>query len=177
MAPSGRLVCIKGAVVIDPVSAMAAVSAAVNLIKKASKTVDDVSSLGPLIGKYFDAKHTATKAASQAKKAGGSNMGKAIEIELALKAQKDFEEQLKGLFFSTNNMDVWNSIQQRVMEMNKEDREEQRREAARELNAAKRRKEVIELTIAITLISVISIIIFWGILEIVFYCSDYGCGS
>jgi len=177
VAPSGRLVCIKGAVVIDPVSAMAAVSAAVNLIKKASKTVDDVSSLGPLIGKYFDAKHTATKAASQAKKAGGSNMGKAIEIELALKAQKDFEEQLKGLFFSTNNMDVWNSIQQRVMEMNKEDREEQRREAARELNAAKRRKEVIELTIAITLISVISIIIFWGILEIVFYCSDYGCGS
>lgn len=162
---------------IDPVSAMAAVSAAVNMIKKASKTVDDVSSLGPLIGKYFDAKHTATKAASQAKKAGGSNMGKAIEIELALKAQKDFEEQLKGLFFSTNNMDVWNSIQQRVMEMNKEDREEQRREAARALNAAKRRKEVMELTIAITLISVIAIILFWGILEVVFYCSDYGCGS
>jgi len=177
VAFAGRLVCIKGTVVIDPVSAMAAVSAAVNMIKKASKTVDDVSSLGPLIGKYFDAKHTATKAASQAKKAGGSNMGKAIEIELALKAQKDFEEQLKGLFFSTNNMDVWNSIQQRVMEMNKEDREEQRREAARALNAAKRRKEVMELTIAITLISVIAIILFWGILEVVFYCSDYGCGS
>jgi uncharacterized membrane protein len=104
-------------------------------------------------------------------------MGKAIEIELALKAQRDFEEQLKGMFFSTNNMDVWNSIQQRVMEMNKEDAAEQRREAARALNAAKRRKEVIELTIAITLISVIAIIIFWGILELVFYCADYGCGS
>jgi hypothetical protein len=163
-------------IMIDPISAMAAVSAAVDMIKKASATVDDVSSLGPLIGKYFDAKHTATKAANQAKKAGGSNMGKAIEIELALKAQKDFEEQLKGLFFSTNNMDVWNSIQQRVMEMNKEDAAEQRREAARALNAAKRRKEMIELTIAITLVSVIAIIIFWGLFELIIYCSENGCG-
>ena len=155
---------------------MAAVSAAVDMIKKASATVDDVSSLGPLIGKYFDAKHTATKAANQAKKAGGSNMGKAIEIELALKAQRDFEEQLKGMFFSTNNMDVWNSIQQRVMEMNKEDIAEQRREAARALNASKKRKEMIELTIAITLISVIFIIILWGVFELISYCSNFGCG-
>jgi hypothetical protein len=161
---------------IDPISAMAAVSAAVNMIKKASKTVDDVASLGPLIGKYFDAKHTATKAASAAKKAGGSNMGKAIEIELALKAQRDFEEQLKGLFFSSNNMDIWNNIQQRVAEMNKEDVAEQRREAARTLNASKKRKEMIELTIAITLICVIAIIIFWGVFELISYCSEYGCG-
>jgi hypothetical protein len=61
--------------------------------------------------------------------------------------------------------------------MNQEDVAEQRREAARAVNAAKRRKEVIELTIAITLISVIAIILFWGILEVVFYCADYGCGS
>ena len=161
---------------IDPVSAMAAVSAAVNMIKKASATVDDVSSLGPLIGKYFDAKHTATKAANQAKKAGGSNMGKAIEIELALKAQRDFEEQLKCMFFSTNNMDVWNSIQQRVMEMNKEDIAEQRREAARALNASKKRKEMIEMGIALALVSVIAIIIFWGLFELISYCSQYGCG-
>lgn len=161
---------------IDPISALAAVNSAVALIKKASATVDDVASLGPLIGKYFDAKHTASKAANQAKKAGGSNMGKAIEIELALKSQRDFEEQLKGLFFSTNNMDVWNSIQQRVMEMNKEDLAEQRREAARAINAAKKRKETIEMTIAITLVSVIAIIIFWGVFELIFYCSENGCG-
>ena len=84
---------------LDPISAMAAVSAAVKMIKKASATVDDVASLGPLIGKYFDAKHDAVKAVRDAKKGGGSNMAKAIELELALKAQKDFEEQLKGLFF------------------------------------------------------------------------------
>ncbi len=161
---------------IDPISAMAAVSSAVNMIKKASATVDDVASLGPLIGKYFDAKHTATKAAREAKKSGGSNMGKAIEIELALKAQKDFEVELKNLFFSTNNMDVWNSIQVRVMEMNKEDREEERREAARALNAAKKRKEMIELGVGITLITVICVIILWGVFALIAYCSDVGCG-
>jgi hypothetical protein len=161
---------------IDPISAMAAVSAAVDMIKKASATVDDVASLGPLIGKYFDAKHTATKAANQAKKAGGSNMGKAIEIELALKAQRDFEEQLKGLFFSTNNMDVWNSIQQRVMEMNKEDVAEQRREAARALNAAKKRAENIELATALVLVGFMALAVLWGILELITYCAAVGCG-
>jgi hypothetical protein len=161
---------------LDPITAMAAVSKAVDMIKKASSTVDDVASLGPLIGKYFDAKHTATKAAREAKRSGGSNMGKAIEIELAIKAQKDFEEQLKGMFFSTNNMDVWNQIQVRVMEMNKEDREEERREAARAANAAKRRKELIELGVGITLITVICIIILYLVFEVISYCSSVGCG-
>jgi len=151
---------------IDPISAMAAVSAAVDMIKKASATVDDVSSLGPLIGKYFDAKQTATKAAQEAKKAGGSNMGKAIEIELALKAQKDFEEQLKGLFFSTNNMDIWASIMQRVNEMNAEDKAESKREAMRAQIAAKKRQEMIEMTVAIVLIVIMAIFVLWGVIAV-----------
>jgi hypothetical protein len=151
---------------IDPITAMAAVSAAVDMIKKASATVDDVSSLGPLIGKYFDAKQTATKAAQEAKKAGGSNMGKAIEIELALKAQKDFEEQLKGLFFSTNNMDIWASIMQRVNEMNAEDKAESKREAMRAQIAAKKRQEMIEMTIAIVLIVIAAIFVLWGVIAV-----------
>jgi hypothetical protein len=151
---------------LDPITAMAAVSAAVDMIKKASATVDDVSSLGPLIGKYFDAKHTATKAAQEAKKAGGSNMGKAIEIELALKAQRDFEEQLKGLFFSTNNMDVWASIMQRVNEMNADDKAEQQREARRAQIAAKKRQEMIEMTIAIVLIVIMAIFVLWAVIAV-----------
>jgi uncharacterized membrane protein len=151
---------------LDPITAMAAVSAAVDMIKKASATVDDVSSLGPLIGKYFDAKHTATKAAQEAKKAGGSNMGKAIEIELALKAQKDFEEQLKGLFFSTNNMDIWASIMQRVNEMNAEDKAESQREARRAQIAAKKRQEMIEMTIAIVLIVIMAIFVLWAVIAV-----------
>ena len=67
---------------IDPVTAFAAVQSAVALIKKASATVDDVASLGPMIGKYFEAKHTAAKAVQESKDKGGSSLGKAIEIEI-----------------------------------------------------------------------------------------------
>jgi len=122
----------------DPLTAMAAVSTAVNLIKKASKTVDDVRSLGPLLGKYFDAKHEATKAVKQAKKKGGSNMGAAIQIELELMQQKQFEEELKMLFFQTGNADVWQDIQTRVAMMNRDDAHEARREKEA---AERRRKE------------------------------------
>jgi hypothetical protein len=155
---------------IDPMTAMAAVSAAVDMIKKASSTVDDVASLGPLIGKYFDAKHNATKAAREAKKAGGSNMGKAIEIELAIKAQKDFEEQLKGLFFSSNNMDVWNNIQKRVAEMNAEDIAEARREKARERQREIRNQEITEVFIAIGIAAVLGIFFTWGFFELMDSC-------
>ena len=54
---------------LDPISAFAAVQTAVKMIKKASAAADDVASLGPLIGKYFDAKHDATKAVRESKKA------------------------------------------------------------------------------------------------------------
>lgn len=157
---------------IDPVSAMAAVSAAVSMIKKASATVDDVASLGPLIGKYFDAKHEATKAAREAKKSGGSNMGKAIEIELALKAQRDFEEQLKGLFFSSNNMDVWNSIMQRVAEMNAEDKAEAEREKVRERNRKRRQQELNEIFLALGISAILLILFAWGFIELIDMCKN-----
>ena len=159
---------------IDPVSALAAVNAAVNMIKKASATVDNVASLGPLIGKYFDAKHTATKAAREAKKAGGSNMGKAIEIELAIKAQKDFEEQLKGLFFSSNNMDVWQQIMQRVAQMDAEDKAEAEREKVRARNAKRRQEELNEIFLAIGIAAVLLILFGWGFIELIELCRSGG---
>lgn len=159
---------------IDPVSALAAVNAAVNMIKKASATVDNVASLGPLIGKYFDAKHTATKAAREAKKAGGSNMGKAIEIELAIKAQKDFEEQLKGLFFSSNNMDVWQQIMQRVAQMDAEDKAEAEREKVRERNRKRRQQELNEIFLALGIAAVLFILFAWGLIELIEMCQSGG---
>jgi len=152
---------------IDPITAMAAVNKAVSLIKQASSTVDNVASLGPLIGKYFDAKHTAVKAVKENKKSGGSNMAKAIEIELALKAQRDFEEQLKGLFFSSNNMDVWNSIMERVQQMNAEDSAEAAREKDRAKNAKRRQQEINEVLLAIGIILMVLIFGIWGLIELV----------
>lgn len=162
---------------IDPISAMAAVSAAVGMIKKAAETVDDVASLGPLIGKYFDAKHEAAKAVREAKKSGGSNMGKAIEIELALKSQRDFEEQLKGLFFSSNNMDIWNNIMKRVAEMDAQDRLEADREKTRIRNAKRRQEQLNELFLGIAIIIVMVIFSGWGILEFIEYCQSARCGK
>ena len=97
---------------LDPDKALDAVNKAVALVKKASKTVDNVESLGPLLGKYFDAKAQAVAVAQHAK-GTKSSMGKAMEIELAIEAQKDFENQLKNLFWSANKMDVWMRIKQR----------------------------------------------------------------
>lgn len=155
---------------LDPISALAAVNSAVAMIKKATATVDNVASLGPLIGKYFDAKQTATKAAREAKKSGGSNMGKAIEIELAIKAQKDFEEQLKGLFFSTNNMDVWNNIMERVAQMDAEDKEEAKREKIRERKRKIRQQEINEILLAVGIATVLFIFFAWGFFELMERC-------
>ena len=161
---------------IDPITAFAAVQSAVKMIKKASAAVDDVASLGPLIGKYFDAKHEATKAVRESKKAGGSNMGKAIEIELALKSQRDFEEQLKGLFFSSNNMDIWQNIMKRVAEMDQEDRLEADREKARVRNAKRRQAELNELFLAIGILAVVLIAFGWALFEFMDYCKTARCG-
>lgn len=131
---------------------MAAVSTAVNLIKKASKTVDDVRSLGPLLGKYFDAKHECTKAVNQAKKKGGSNMGAAIQVELELMQQKAFEEELKMLFFQTGNADIWQNIQIRVAQMNRDDAHEARREKEAAANRQKQMQQLVETSVGVVLI-------------------------
>ena len=126
---------------IDPLTALAGIQAAVALIKKVSKTVDDVSSLGPVLGKYFDAKSTATKAVVQAKKSK-SSMGTAIQIEMALDQAKRFEDELQLLFMQSGKVDVWNKIKSRAAAMDVESAHDARRE--REA-AAKRKKEMDEV--------------------------------
>lgn len=161
---------------IDPITALAAVQSAVALIKKASKTVDDVASLGPMIGKYFEAKHTATKAVAQAKKKGGSSMGKAIEIELALKAQKDFEQELQNLFFSTNNMDIWQNIKKRASDMDAANAEQARKDSVAEAKRKRREQEVTEIIIAVAVVVVVVATIVWAAWEAFTFCSKAVCG-
>jgi len=149
----------------DPITlalaGMAAVQKTVAMIKEASSTVDDVRSLGPLLGKYFEQKHEVTKALNQAKSNGGSNMGKAVQIELDLKAQRDFEEQVKGLFFP-NNMDVWNSIMVRVAEMNKQDKIDAQLARDRALRAKQEREELVEILIVIGGVTLIFALVGFG---------------
>lgn len=140
---------------IDPLTALAGIQAAVALIKKVSKTVDDVSSLGPVLGKYFDAKSTATKAAVQAKKSK-SSMGTAIQIEMALDQAKRFEDELQLLFMQSGKIDVWNKIKSRAAAMDVESAHDARRE--REV-ANKRKKEMDEVIELVLLASVFFIVV------------------
>jgi hypothetical protein len=136
--------------VIDPLTALAGIQAAVALIKKVSKTVDDVSSLGPVLGKYFDAKSTATKAAVQAKKSK-SSMGTAIQIEMALDQAKRFEDELQLLFMQSGKIDVWNKIKARAAALDVESAHDARREK----EIAERRKKEIDEVIELALLGVV----------------------
>ena len=108
---------------IDPLTALAAIQSAVKLVKKISATVDDVGSLGPVLGKYFDAKTNAVQAVQEAKDSGkSSNMGTAIQIEMALEQTKQFEAELQMLFMQAGKIDVWNKIKARAGQMDKADK-------------------------------------------------------
>ena len=67
-------------------------------------------------------------------------------------------------------MDIWNNIQMRVAEMDAADRLEADREKTRLRNAARRRKELNELFLAIGIATVLFIFFFWGFVELVEKC-------
>jgi len=147
---------------IDPLTALAGIQAAVALIKKVSKTVDDVSSLGPVLGKYFDAKSTATKAVVQAKKSK-SSMGTAIQIEMALDQAKRFEAELQLLFMQAGKIDVWNKIKERAAAMDVE----AAHDARREKEAATKHKKEVEEALEIVLLA----LVFFALVGFVVYLS------
>ena len=110
---------------IDPIAALEGLQSAISMVKKASKVANDLGSLAPMLGKMFDAKSQATKAMLQAKSnKKGSNMGAALQIEMALEQSRVFEEELKMLFMQTGKIDVWNKIKARQAEMDRDDAKE-----------------------------------------------------
>jgi hypothetical protein len=163
---------------IDPITALAGIQSAVALIKKVSKTVDDVSSLGPVLGKYFDAKSNASKAAVEAKTSGKkSSMSAAIEIEMALHQAEQFERELQLLFMQAGKVDVWNKIKARSASMDVEAAHDARK--AKEAAARRKAKieEAVEFTIAISLCIVILVGLGWGVYELRNYCqTTKSCG-
>ncbi len=152
---------------IDPLTALAGIQAAVALIKKVSKTVDDVASLGPVLGKYFDAKSTATKAVVQAKKSK-SSMGTAIQIEMALDQARRFEDELQLLFMQSGKIDVWNKIKSRAAALDVESAHDARREREAAAKHKQEMDDVIELALlAVIFFSLVGVILYFtiGILE------------
>jgi len=162
---------------IDPITALAGIQSAVALIKKVSKTVDDVSSLGPVLGKYFDAKSTAIKAAVDAKASGKkSNMALAIEIEMALEQTKQFEKELQLLFMQTGKIDVWNKIKARSQAMDVEAARDARKEKELGLKRKKQLQQSFEIFIGVAMLIGLLAAMGYGIYEIIEYCQG-ACGN
>jgi hypothetical protein len=142
------------------------------MVKKAAKVANDLGSLAPMIGKMFDAKSTATKAMLEAKRSGkGSNMGTALQIEMALEQARAFEEELKMLFMQTGKIDVWNKIKARQAEMDRDDAKEIAAMKAAEKKQKEKDAEMQEWAVAIGAIAFLLFLLGIGIYEMVEFCN------
>jgi hypothetical protein len=163
---------------IDPMTALAGLQSAISMVKKASKVANDLGSLAPMLGKMFDAKSQATKAMLQAKREKkGSNMGAALQIEMALEQARAFEEELKMLFMQTGKIDVWNKIKARQAEMDRDDAKEMAALRAEEKKAKQKEEEEKEIVIAITGVAFVILLVFIGVYELMDFCQTTNrCG-
>ena len=157
---------------IDPMTALAGIQSAISMVKKASKVANDLGSLAPMIGKMFDAKSVATKAMLQAKQSGkGSNMGTALQIEMALEQARAFEEELKMLFMQTGKIDVWNKIKARQAEMDLADAKELSALKKAEKEAKAKEDEMQEIAMIIGGVAFVLFLVFIGINELMDFCA------
>ena len=156
---------------IDPITALAGIQSAISMVKKAAKVANDLGSLAPMIGKMFDAKSTATKALMEAKSSKkGSNMGTALQIEMALEQARAFEEELKMLFMQTGKIDVWNKIKARQAEMDADDAQEIRLFNAQERKRKQKEAELNEWAIILSASAFVLFILFIGGYELHQFC-------
>ena len=156
---------------IDPITALAGITSAISMVKKAAKVANDLGSLAPMIGKMFDAKSTATKALMEAKKSKkGSNMGTALQIEMALEQARAFEEELKMLFMQTGKIDVWNKIKARQAAMDADDAQEIRLFNAEERKRKQKEAELNEWAIILSASAFVLFIMFIGGYELHQFC-------
>ena len=163
---------------IDPLTALAGIQSAISMVKKASAVANDLGSLAPMIGKLFDAKSTATKALIEAKKTKGSNMGTALQIEMALEQARVFEEELKMLFMTTGKVDVWNKIKARQDQMDIDDARELRALERADKKAKEKEAEMQELAIIIGGCAFVLLLVFIGINELMDFCNTtQRCGG
>ena len=156
---------------IDPMQALDGLQKAIGMVKKASKVANDLGGLAPMLGQMFNAKSAATKAMLQAKRdKKGSNMGTALQIEMALEQARAFEEELKMLFMQTGKIDVWNKIKARQAEMDLADAKEISALKAEEKKAKQAEQEQLEMAMLIGGIAFVLLLVGIGINELIDFC-------
>jgi hypothetical protein len=164
----------KGEVMIplDPIAALDGLQKAIGMVKKASKVANDLGGLAPMLGKMFDAKSQATKAMLQAKSnKKGSNMGAALQIEMALEQARAFEEELKQLFMISGKIDVWNKIKARQAEMDRDDAKEIAALKAQEKKQKQEEQEQLEMVMIIGGVALVLLLVGIGINEMMDFCA------
>ena len=162
---------------IDPITALEGLQSAISVVKKASKVASDLAGLAPSIGRLFDAQSNATKAMLQAKRTGGkSNLGAALQIEMALDEAKRFEEQLKMLFMQSGRIDVWNATKARQAEMDRDEAKEMAALKAEEKKRKEEEREQMAWAIAIVVIVMLLGAIGWIVGEVADHCAKVRCG-
>ena len=162
---------------IDPITALEGLQTAISVVKKASKVASDLAGLTPSIAKLFDAKSTATKAMLHAKRTGGkSNLGAALQIEMALDEAKRFEQELMMLFQATGRADVWDKIKKRQQQMDIEDAHLARQAKAEEKKRKEEEQEQLAWAVGIVVIVMLLGAIGWGLNEMAELCAKTRCG-
>jgi hypothetical protein len=156
---------------IDPMTALAGIQSAISMVKKASKVANDLGSLAPMIGKMFDAKSVATKALLETKKNKGSNMGQALQIEMALEQARAFEEELKMLFMTSGQILTWNKIKERQAQMDRDDARELAALQKAEKEAKAKEQEMNELAMIIGGVAFVLFLVAIGINELMDFCA------
>ena len=162
---------------IDPITALAGLQSAISVVKKASKVANDLAGLAPSIAKMFDAKSVATRAMVEAKRSGNkSNLGTALQIEMALDEAKRFEAELMLLFQATGRADVWQKIKERQQQMDIEDAHLARQAKAEEKKRKEEEEEYMAWAVGVVMIVMLLGAVGWGIAEIQDFCAKTRCG-
>jgi len=161
---------------IDPIAALDGLQKAISMVKKASKVANDIGGLAPMIGKMFDAKSAASKAMVEAKRGGGSNMGQALQIEMALEQTRQFEKELQMLFMQSGKIDVWNKIKERAQLMDVEDAHIARQAKADAKKKKEEEQEQMALVGGIFILILLFLGLIIGITEFQEYCQKVRCG-
>jgi hypothetical protein len=162
---------------IDPLIALEGLQSAIGLVKKASKVANDLAGLAPVIAKMFDAKSVATRSMVEAKRSGNkSNLGVALQIEMALDEARRFEAELMLLFQATGRVDVWNKIKERQQQMDVEDAHLARQAKADEKKRKEAEDEQMAWAIGIVVIVMLIGAVGFGLNEIQELCAKSRCG-
>jgi hypothetical protein len=162
---------------IDPITALAGLQSAISIVKKASKVANDLAGLAPSIAKMFDAKSVATRAMVEAKRSGNkSNLGTALQIEMALDEAKRFEAELMLLFQATGRADVWQKIKERQQQMDIQDAHLARQAKAEEKKRKEQEDEQLAWAIGIVAIVMLLGAVGWIIGEVSDHCARVRCG-